>query len=279
MINFRAMLLGSSVTILLVARGLYAQDASGNNTLTLQEQSIARQMSAITSSGAQQQAESIRLQSQSLQKQHGASYDDWGMQEAVATAPAAPEKPATKPMADPKPVPDIQPVSDTTPEVAADTKRGFYTVPWPASPDFVMPNVQVATTACDALGRSEINSLIKEASSRNKVDPSLLRAVMVQESGFRPCAISTAGAMGLMQIMPETADDLGLEDPFDPAANVNAGAKYLKQMLDRYHGNTALALAAYNAGPGRTDKANGNIPQIPETIGYVASILSNIPLY
>jgi hypothetical protein len=265
-----------SLTILLSARVVYAQDSSGDNTLTLQEQSIARQISAITSTGAQQQAESIRLQSQSLQKQHGASYDDWGMQ-AMATPPV-PDKAPTKSIADPKPVSDIKPVADG-PAVAELPKPGFYTVPWPASPDFVMPNVQVATTACDALGGSEINSLIKEASSKNKIDPSLLRAVMVQESGFRPCAISTAGAMGLMQIMPETADDLGLEDPFDPAANVDAGAKYLKQMLDRYHGNTALALAAYNAGPGRTDKANGNIPQIPETIGYVASILSNIPLY
>ena len=98
-------------------------------------------------------------------------------------------------------------------------------------------------------------------------------------SGFRPCAVSTAGAMGLMQIMPDTAGDLGLTDPFDPSANVNAGAKYLKQMLERYHGNTALALAAYNAGPGRTDRADGAIPEIPETIGYVASILSNIPLF
>jgi soluble lytic murein transglycosylase-like protein len=279
MIYFLSMMLVFSLTILLPGKGLYAQDSSDiSTTLTLQEQSITRQMSAITSSGAQQQAESIRLQSQSLQKQHGASYDDWGMQEAMV-APAASDKSAAKPVADRKSVSDIKPVSDTAPEVADAPKPGFYTVPWPASPDFVMPNVQVATTACDALGNAEINSLIKDASSKNRVDPSLLRAVMVQESGFRPCAISTAGAMGLMQIMPETADELGLEDPFDPAANVNAGAKYLKQMLDRYHGNTALALAAYNAGPGRTDKANGGIPQIPETIGYVASILSNIPLY
>ncbi|HXE11490.1 MAG TPA: lytic transglycosylase domain-containing protein [Bryobacteraceae bacterium] len=273
------MLLFFALTILLSAARVYAQDLSGNSTLTLQEQSIASQMSAISSNGAQQQAESIRLQSQSLQKQHGASYDDWGMQEASATTPSTPAKSAAKSMADSKPVPDIKPVSDATPAIAEGPKRGFYTVPWPASPDFVMPNVQVATTACDALGNSEIESLIKGASSKNKLDPSLLRAVMVQESGFRPCAISTAGAMGLMQIMPETANDLNLEDPFDPAANVDAGAKYLKQMLDRYHGNTALALAAYNAGPGRTDKAKGNIPQIPETIGYVASILSNIPLY
>jgi soluble lytic murein transglycosylase-like protein len=142
----------------------------------------------------------------------------------------------------------------------------------------MMPNVQVETTACEALDSGQVESLIKEASTRNQLDPVLLRAVMVQESGFKPCAVSTAGAMGLMQIMPETADDLGLADPFDPASNADAGARYLKQMLDRYHGNRALALAAYNAGPGRTDKANG-IPPISETIGYVSHILGNIPHY
>jgi hypothetical protein len=190
------------------------------------------------------------------------------IQPAITSKPITPPLPAAEngpALADPR--------AEQTP-----ARTGFYTTPWPASPDFQMPNVHVETTACDAMDESEISSLIKTASTKNKVDASLLRAVMVQESALRPCAVSTAGAMGLMQIMPETADDLGLTDPFDPAANVDAGARYLKQMLDRYQGNTALALAAYNAGPGRTDKANG-IPHIPETIGYVSTILSNIPLF
>jgi soluble lytic murein transglycosylase-like protein len=249
--------------------------------LSLQEQSIETQMSAITSTGAQQQAESIRLQADSLRRQHGSTGDAWSGVPDIAPVSASPLK-ADEKLTSSKPIEEAKDAAQGTTRTAAGADAppvGFYTVPWPASPDFVMPNVQVATTACDALGGPEVNSLIKEASAKNKVDSSLLKAVMVQESGFRPCAISTAGAMGLMQIMPGTADELGLEDPFDPAANVDAGAKYLKQMLDRYHGDTALALAAYNAGPGRTDKANGTVPQIPETIGYVASILSNIPLF
>ena len=250
------------------------QPSSGQNSLSLQEQSVARQMDAITSTAAQNQADSIRRQAESLRRQYGTSSGIWtNGTDATPIKEISSALPA-KPVEDPKP-------ADTT-NVSAETNpvhTGFYTVPWPTSPDFVMPNVQVATTACDPLASSEVNALIKDASTKNKLDPSLLRAVMVQESGLRPCAVSTAGAMGLMQIMPDTAGDLGLADPYDPAANVNAGARYLKQMLDRYHGNTALALAAYNAGPGRTDQANGNVPNIAETIGYVSHILSNIPLY
>jgi hypothetical protein len=278
MLNF-ARLLVIGLLISLGAISIYGQSAAPAPTLSQQEESIRRQMQALTSAGAQQQSESINAQAESLRHQYGTSTGNWS--NTPIPPPAAPSAtPANTKPADPKPIEDPKPVS-TDPKPAQDgsQSQGFYTVPWPASPDFVMPNVQVATTACNALPSSEVDTLVKDASARNSLDATLLRAVMVQESGFRPCAVSTAGAMGLMQIMPETADDLGLTDPFDPAANVNAGAKYLKQMLDHYHGDKALALAAYNAGPGRTDKANGGIPQIPETIGYVASILSNIPLF
>ena len=122
--------------------------------------------------------------------------------------------------------------------------------PGPRPKNFAMPNVQVESGECDALPQAEISQLIDTASSKHSVGANLLRAVMRQESGFRPCAVSTAGAMGLMQIMPDTASDLGLSDPFNPAANVDAGAKYLKQMLTRYNGDETLALSAYNAGPG-----------------------------
>lgn len=231
-------------------------------------------MDAITSTAAQDQADSIRRQAESLRRQYGTSSGIWTDGADASPIQAISAKPQAKPIEDPKPAETADVSTDTNP-----VRTGFYTVPWPASPDFVMPNVQVATTACDPLGSSEVSTLIKDASAKNKLDPSLLRAVMVQESGLRPCAVSTAGAMGLMQIMPDTADDLGLADPYDPAANVDAGARYLKQMLERYHGNTALALAAYNAGPGRTDQANGSVPNIAETVGYVSSILSNIPLF
>lgn len=262
--------------LLLLAAVLDAQNAPAavQSPVSLQEQSVARQMQAIGSTAAMKQAESFRQQSESVRRQQGSAVHGTPsaaiqpIQEAVSKDPIAAPAPAGG---------DVPALAEAVPEQTL-ARTGFYTTPWPASPDFHMPNVQVETAGCDAMGEGEISGLIKAASAKNQIEPSLLRAVMVQESAFRPCAVSTAGAMGLMQIMPETADDLGLTDPFDPEANVDAGARYLKQMLDRYHGNTSLALAAYNAGPGRTDKANG-IPQIPETIGYVSRILSNIPLF
>jgi soluble lytic murein transglycosylase-like protein len=83
--------------------------------------------------------------------------------------------------------------------------------------------------------------------------------------------------MGLMQIMPETAEMLGLDDPFDEVKNVDAGAKFLKMMLNRYQGDVRLALAAYNAGPGRVDKA-GDVPSIPETLDYIDKVLGGMPI-
>ncbi len=265
----------------LLASFAFAQNAvsAGQNPLSLQQQAIARQMEVIASASAEKQANSIRQQAESLRKQSGVPDPN---QNANSLAESTPKVNAAKSAAKEAAPAAADRKETAAPEVATAgspaNRTGFYTTPWPQSPDFVMPNVQVQTDSCDALESGEIEKLVSEASNKNKVDATLLRAVMVQESGFRPCAVSTAGAMGLMQIMPGTADDLGLADPFDPSANVDAGARYLKQMLDRYHGNTALALAAYNAGPGRTDKANG-VPPIPETIGYVSSILSNIPLF
>jgi soluble lytic murein transglycosylase-like protein len=99
---------------------------------------------------------------------------------------------------------------------------------------------------------------------------------MVQrESGAKPCAASVKGAQGLMQLMPATQIELGVQDAFDPEQNISGGVRYLKQMLDRYDGNTALALAAYNAGPQRVTPG-GKIPDIPETQNYVMSILGQL---
>lgn len=117
--------------------------------------------------------------------------------------------------------------------------------------------------------------MIQEASQREGVDAKLVRAVVKRESAGKPCAVSVKGAQGLMQIMPATQTDLGLQNPFDPAANIAAGVKYLKQMLDRYSGNTALALAAYNAGPQRV-APGGKIPEIAETQSYVTNILASL---
>lgn len=103
---------------------------------------------------------------------------------------------------------------------------------------------------------------------------SLLDAVIAQESGYNPWAVSRAGAMGMMQIMPGTARSLGLNTPFDPVSSMRAGARYLRQQIERF-GRIDLALAAYNAGPERRSLAVGYVPAIPETVNYVQTVSRN----
>ena len=110
---------------------------------------------------------------------------------------------------------------------------------------------------------------IEGAAARHGVDPALLGALVWTESSFDPGAVSPAGAIGLGQLLPGTAAELGV-DPRDPEANVDGAARYLRQQLDRF-GDTRLALAAYNAGPGRVAAAGG-VPDIPETTAYVARV-------
>lgn len=123
------------------------------------------------------------------------------------------------------------------------------------------------------MSKNQILGLIDAAANKYGVDPKLVRALVKQESGFNPDAKSHAGALGLMQLMPETARSLGVNDPMDPVQNVEGGVKYFKSMLDRFHGNKILALAAYNAGPNAVSKYNG-VPPYKETQNYVKSILS-----
>jgi soluble lytic murein transglycosylase-like protein len=130
--------------------------------------------------------------------------------------------------------------------------------------------------ACDPLPANEVDSLVGEAAGRQGIDPALLRGVMQQESAFRPCAVSEKGAMGLMQLMPGTAADLGVADPFNPQENLDAGARFLKQLLLLYGGDVGLALGAYNAGPSRVSPVGG-IPALPETLDYVQKILTVMP--
>ncbi|HSK98199.1 MAG TPA: lytic transglycosylase domain-containing protein, partial [Euzebyales bacterium] len=112
---------------------------------------------------------------------------------------------------------------------------------------------------------------IERIARRNDLDPRLLTALVKQESGFRADAGSPAGAIGLTQLMPGTARELGV-DPYDPLANLEGGARYLRSQLDRF-GSVPLALAAYNAGPGRV-AATGGIPRITETQNYVRNVMA-----
>ena len=121
-------------------------------------------------------------------------------------------------------------------------------------------------------GATQYDALINDAATRNGVDPALLKALIRQESNFNPNARSGAGAVGLTQLMPSTAAGLGVGDPTDPAQAIEGGARYLRQQLDRFGGDPAKALAAYNAGPGAVQRFGG-VPPYAETQAYVQRVL------
>jgi soluble lytic murein transglycosylase-like protein len=123
---------------------------------------------------------------------------------------------------------------------------------------------------------SEFDEIIAEHAALHDVPEELVRAVIQAESNFNPMALSSKGAMGLMQLMPETAADLGVRNAFNPIENIRGGTKYLKQLLERYDNNKALALAAYNAGPANVEKYGQRVPPFRETQDYVQKILRSL---
>jgi soluble lytic murein transglycosylase-like protein len=123
--------------------------------------------------------------------------------------------------------------------------------------------------------QGDFNEIIDNNSKKYNINSSIIKAIIKAESDFDPSVVSSAGAMGLMQLMPDTAKSLGVGEPFDPVENIEGGVKYLKEMLNKFGGNLELALAAYNAGPGNVVKYGG-IPPFQETENYVAKIMGYI---
>lgn len=154
--------------------------------------------------------------------------------------------------------------SSSVPQSKPAPEDSFFTVSWPTP--LAMPGMD-----CDPMPKTDLDALVRDASSREDVKADLIQAVVKQESGAKPCAVSAKGAMGLMQLMPDVAQQMHVKDPFDPKESVDAGVKLLKQLLAKYKGDISLALGAYNAGENRVDQAGG-VPAIPETQNYVNSI-------
>jgi hypothetical protein len=155
----------------------------------------------------------------------------------------------------------------TTPE------PGFFALSWPERPA-LSPGLNT-DPICDPVAPELLGSLVDQAAQRESVQSALVRAVIKQESGGRPCAVSPKGAQGMMQLMPDTAKELGVADAFDPKQNIDAGVKLLKSLLTKYSGDVSLALAAFNAGSAAVDKDHA-IPKIPETVNYVSEILEEL---
>src|SRR5208283_2228164 len=144
--------------------------------------------------------------------------------------------------------------------------------PTPAPPSF--PATAPARAAAPAPPVVDLNQVVNSASAAYRLDPDLVNSVIHAESGFNARAVSPKGAQGLMQLMPSTANQLGVNNAFNPQQNVGGGSRYLRELLERYNFDLVKALAAYNAGPERVDQYHG-VPPFRETRAYVARIIKD----
>lgn len=211
----------------------------------------AQEITVLAKSSLEQQQESIQKQRESVERQLG----------SIRTRTAAGE---TKPKRVNSPI-----------NFTASALPPFEPLEMPVFP----PAPSSAMFDCPALPGQTVDGLIQTAAKREDLSVDLLRAVIKRESAFHPCAVSNKGALGLMQLMPETAEQFGVEDPFNPVQNLRGGAAFLKQLINRFGGDVRLALGAYNAGPERVAAAN-RIPDLQETQDYVAAISAeaNLPV-
>jgi len=165
-------------------------------------------------------------------------------------------------------------IGDTTRLYPTADSQSYVDVPTSSIVRFEQEEVSPALpkAAPEIAPSKSLRETVEEASARERIDPDFVASVIHAESGGNARAVSPKGARGLMQLMPGTAAKLGVRDSFDPAANVDGGTRYLRQLLEQYHGDAVRALAAYNAGPQRVDQYRG-VPPYRETRAYVARII------
>ncbi len=158
-------------------------------------------------------------------------------------------------------------------DVLTDSIASFEPVePTPPDPLVAAPQKPVQPVVAPQPAKVDIDQLIRDASDRYRLDPDFVSSVIKAESNFQPKAVSRKGAQGLMQLMPATSILLGVTNPFDPKANIEAGTAFLSQLLDQYNNDALKALAAYNAGAHRVEQYHG-VPPYRETKAYVARIV------
>src|SRR5664280_961799 len=158
--------------------------------------------------------------------------------------------------------------------MSAEPSSGYVDVPTAQIENFepAPPELQAVTSQVQK--SVDLNTIVSAASTRSQVDADFIASVIRAESGNNPHAISRKGAQGLMQLMPQTASNLGVKNSFDPAENVDGGVRYLRELLLQYNGDAAKALAAYNAGPQRVRQYKG-VPPYRETHAYVARVITD----